>query len=843
MQLNALLRLVLVEITRFKKINFFLVLNFALGLVGFFLLLILQQSLSKQTAEKAQTILGGDFSINARHAFTDQQQKDWENLFRAEKKSHYYSLFAMLRYGDESKLVNVGIFDDQYPLYGELKLSAQKLNSKQPFIWVDPEISELFNLKSAEILSVGDKNFTFGGTILEDPTRLFRAGAFAPKVLIHQKYLAEAKLIQPGSTFTEFWNYKMDSAANLESIKFKVEQLIKDPVVQIETTQDSAQDGNKTLKYFTDYLGLVALVALGLCFLCGSYLLQWIFNSKRKNIAIFKTLGLSDRKIILIYILQTFLISVLSCLFAILFVLKLLPLLENVLIQRFSLPVTLQVGGKAIFLISLLGVLGPLLMTVPQILQIFELHPLQLLHTSVAISKKSVGYYFWLFISIFSFWALSIWQSQSYSVGSGFVAAILCLIGIFYFFNLLIMKFLDRFAGSFSWLMQYSIKGLTRRKAATSLVFVTMSLSTLVLSLLPHIKASILHEVRPEEKSQIPNLFLFDIQPDQVKKIQTIAKKLTGQELILSPMVRSRILNINGKNYERIVQDNSFQTRESEVDARFRNRGVNLTYRSYLQPSEKITDGQFDGRYDDKNKNDLPGLSVEKKYAERVEFNLGDIVTFDVQGIEVKAKVTSFRDVRWTSFQPNFFISFPEGVLEEAPQIFITSVSQITPAIAKQFQLEVSRQAKNVSIINVTQAVENSLKYIDQMAMGLQLMAWLAVAVGLFVFIILLNTQIKERLAEMNLIQILGCSLKEIEKALFIQFFILISLAVIFGILLGLVASAVVMRFVFNLPSVFDFEYMVFLILGLIPIAILTIYWGLRPLKLLNPMDLIRQTN
>ena len=268
---------------------------------------------------------------------------------------------------------------------------------------------------------------------------------------------------------------------------------------------------------------------------------------------------------------------------------------------------------------------------------------------------------------------------------------------------------------------------------------------------------------------------------------------------------------------------------------------MNLTYRAFIQPSEKITDGEFKGVFEKSGGEQLPGLSVEERYAERVGFKLNDVVTFDVQGLEVKARVTSLRQVRWTSFQPNFFIVFPTGVLEDAPQIFLTSVSEVTPLITKQIQMRVAQELKNVSVINVTQAVQNSLKYVDQMSIGLQLMAWLAVSVGLFVFIILLNTQIKERLTEMNLMQILGCQLEQIRKALFMQFFILISLSVLFGIVFGLIAVALIMHFIFDLTAVFDFKYMVFLTLGLIPIAAATIFWGLRPLKNLNPMDLIRQ--
>lgn len=842
MRLGYLLRLVWLELFRFKKITSFLVLNFALGLIGFFLLQIFQQSLSIQTAEKAQVILGGDLTIGARKAFTETERAAWEKLFKYEKRSQTFSMFAMLRTKTDSRLVNILVFDDEYPLYGKLKLSDRKLGSQQPDVWVDPEVKDMLNVALNDQVYLGEGTFSMAGTIVEDPSRLFRASGFAPRVLISKKYLESSKLVQTGSTFSERWSYKMSPAVSTSQLKNKVEHQITDPIVQIETTNDTLQEGNRALKYFTDYLGLVALVALGLCFLCGSYLLQWVFNSKRKNIAILKTLGLDDIQIISIYALQTLVISIFSCLLAVGFVSIVLPLLQAFLMDRFALPVNLQLDWKSLSIISLIGVLGPLLMTVPQVLQIFNLQPLQLLQNSFEQNRRSRWYYIWLILSIFIFWLLSIWQSQSYKIGSGFVAGILALIVIFYLFNFGLMKLLDRTSSSFSWLVQYGIKGLTRRAAATSLVFITMSLSTLVLSLLPHIKASILHEIRPDEQSQIPNLFLFDIQPEQVEGLQTLSKQLTGKELIFSPLVRSRILKINDQNYERLVQDEGFQTREAEAEARFRNRGINLTYRSYLQPSEKTVEGKFEGVFKESS-NQLPGLSVEAKYAERMGFKLNDVVTFDVQGLEVKAVVSSLRQVRWTSFQPNFFILFPTGVLEQAPQVFLTSVSQITPAISQEFQKAVTSQFKNVSLINVTQTVQNSLKYIDQMSIGLQLMAWLAVAVGLFVFIILLNTQIKERLSEMNLMQILGCQLYQIEKAMFFQFFILISLAVSFGVLFGLAAAAILVHSVFDLTIVYDYQYMVFLAAGLVPLAIVVIYWGLRPLKQLNPMDLIRQTN
>lgn len=838
MSASRLIYLAWIELIRFKKITFFLIFNFTLGFVGFFLLQVFQQSLGSQTEEKAQIILGADLSVEARRSFSDVEVKDWERKIQFQKRSQFFTLFSMLRTLDESRLVNVGVFDSSYPLYGKFKIDGDEFSSEKPKVWVDPEVQEIFKLSKGQKLDIGETQFEFAGVIVEDPSRLFRGTGFAPRVLIHRSYLEKSQLIKPGSTFTETWLYQLPKSIDPVSVKNILENQIKDPVVQIETAADNAQDSNRVLKYFTDYLGLVALVALGLCFLCGSYLLQWTFQTKKKSIAIFKTLGLSDFKILLLYLCQSFVVSVVSCILSVTIVQALLPVVQRMLIEKFNLPMQLQVSSESLLIFSFIGVCGPLLMTVPQILQIFELQALQLFQNSQIEVKRSKWHYLWVSISLVLFWLLSIWQSHSIVIASSFVSALIFLVIALGYLNKTLLGYLEKSTAGMHWLTRYAIKGLTRRQNSTNLVFVTMSLATLVLSLLPHIKSSILHEIKPDSVSNIPQLFLFDIQPEQMNPIKVLAKDILNLDLKIHPLVRSRILKINDVPYERVVSNAGFQTREAENEARFRNRGVNLTYASNLQQSETLIKGRFSGKASD---GELPQISLEERYAGRVNVKIGDKMTFDVQGIEMQAQVGSIRQIRWTSFQPNFFILFPTQVLEEAPQVFLTSITQSEKELIKKFQAEVVSKFKNVSIIDVSRTIENSLVYIDQMSIGLQLMAWLAVSVGLFVFIILLNTQLRERLQEMNLVQILGAQQEQIQRAVFIQFLILISLSLIAGVLLGLVASQLLMTYFFNIQTVYDIQYLGYLGMVLIPLVLATIYVGLRPLNSLNPMDLIRQ--
>lgn len=849
MKLLELIKLSLLELWRFKKITLFLIFNFTLGLVGFFLLQIFQNSMSLQTAEKAKSILGGDISISARRAFTENERQNWEKLFTFKRSSQFHGLFSMVRFAKDSKLVSVGVFDENYPLYGQFKMSDGPLTSDKLKIWIDPEVQDYFNVKLGDSIELGEAQFEFAGVILDDPSRAFKSVGFAPRVLISSRFLKQASLIKPGSTFTEYWIYEVPGTEqNVSAVKKKIEESIKDPIVQIESAGENAQDSNRVLKYFTDYLGLVALVSLCLCFLCGSYLLRWSFQSKKKNIAILKTLGMSDTKILFLYVVQVIFVSLISCLLSLGFIQILMPGVQYLLVEKFQLPIILSIDFESLLVLSLVGILGPLVISFPQLLEVFQQQAIQLFQNTYVPAKNNIYNTIWVVFSLLVFWILSIWQSHSIKIASSFVGALVVLSVVFYFINQILPYLLEKVSSRFFWTTQYAFVALSRRRSSTSLVFITMSLATLVLSILPHIKTSILSEIKPSQDSQIPKLFLFDIQPEQVKTLQKISNDFFKIELQLSPLVRSRILKINAESYERVTQEDRFQTREAETEARFRNRGVNLSYRSFLQDSEKIDDGVFVAQH--MPDEPLPQISIEKSYADRIGLKIGDSMTFDVQGIPIVGKVSSFRRVRWASFQPNFFILFPSGVLEEAPQSFLAAVTSQhlkninteEKALIKSFQQTVTTQLKNVSIIDVTKTLENLLKYIEQMSLGLQMMAWLAVFVGLFVFIILLNTQIQERIFELNLLKILGASSGQINKIVFVQFFTLLVTAVFVGISFSFLAAYLLMANYFNISAVYDVEFIVYLCLFLVPVVSILIYLGLKPLKNLNPMDLIRLT-
>lgn len=106
-------------------------------------------------------------------------------------------------------------------------------------------------------------------------------------------------------------------------------------------------------------------------------------------------------------------------------------------------------------------------------------------------------------------------------------------------------------------------------------------------------------------------------------------------------------------------------------------REYRLTYREHLVQTEALLEGvwqgnsvSFEGPIASSNGSQHVPISVAADIAQILGLSLGDEPIFDVQGVPVSTAVGSLRRVNWQRVQANFFVLFPVGVLEDAPQVF-----------------------------------------------------------------------------------------------------------------------------------------------------------------------------
>ena len=324
---------------------------------------------------------------------------------------------------------------------------------------------------------------------------------------------------------------------------------------------------------------------------------------------------------------------------------------------------------------------------------------------------------------------------------------------------------------------------------------------------IPGLKQAIEYEIKGNSfENDRPSFFLFDIQDEQIDQLKAFFNNEAFPISTLRPMIRSRITSVNGDRYER---DNSqATTREGQRQQRFRNRGANLSFAKDMTAGDKIIQGSwFNDRYD-WDSSEPAELSIEQRYAKRLGLKMNDIVTFDVLGMPVEAKITSVRSVKWTNFNPNFFLILQPGVLDDAPKTWLCSTGYMSSNERLLFQEKMYQQFPNISLVDVESISNRLVDTINQMSTALWAMSLMSLCVALIVLATLIYQRVITRKADLALIKILGMTEKRITRLLISESFLISFLASAIGVCSGLTLVFIFSWQVLDIKTIiFSHEY------------------------------------
>jgi len=137
---------------------------------------------------------------------------------------------------------------------------------------------------------------------------------------------------------------------------------------------------------------------------------------------------------------------------------------------------------------------------------------------------------------------------------------------------------------------------------------------------------------------------------------------------------------------------------------------------------------------------------------------------FDVQGVPVAVRVASLREVEWRRIQPNFFVVFPEGALEDAPGMQVLALRVRSSAESARLQREVVKAFPNVSAIDLTLVLQTVQSILKKISFVIRFLAMFTVLTGLLVLVTALLGGRYQRVQESVLLRTLGASRGQICK-------------------------------------------------------------------------------
>ena len=172
-------------------------------------------------------------------------------------------------------------------------------SSSKKIAWIYPELKSQLDIDLGEELKSVHPNLEL--PIMSSKKLGFQPAELATKAFISYKFLEETNLLSEGNTAFRNYLFKLPKGTDPESIAILLRQAIVTTDLQVYSHHKVGHRAGRLLRYLSDFLAIVSMVALFLACLGGGYLYKGFFNQRIKDIAILVCLGACKKKALQTY--------------------------------------------------------------------------------------------------------------------------------------------------------------------------------------------------------------------------------------------------------------------------------------------------------------------------------------------------------------------------------------------------------------------------------------------------------------------------------------------------------------------------------------------------------------
>jgi putative ABC transport system permease protein len=687
------------------------------------------------------------------------------------------------------QLASVKAADNAYPLRGQLKSAAEPYAAEQAGpgpqpgeAWAEARLFAALELSVGDTIEVGSKNLILSRVLTYEPDRAGDFYSLTPRVLMHLDDLAATGVVQPGSRvrYRELWR-------GTPEVLGAYRQAIGSNLAANQRLED-ARDGNRqigsALGRAERYLNLASLAAVLLAGVAVALSAARFAARRFDASALLRCLGLSRNQALGLFSLQLALLglgaSLIGALLGWLAQHGLFYLLQGLL------PAQIPAGsfwpalaGIATGLVALAG------FALPPLAALGRVPPLRVLRRDLLPVPASswLVYGAALFALGLIMWRLSLDLQLTFALlGGGLVAALL-LGGLL----LLGLQSLRRLLARASLHWRLGLGQLLRHPLAAAGQALAFGLILLAMALIALLRGELLDTWQDQLPEQAPNHFALNVLPADKDAFTARLAELSPHPAPLYPVVPGRLTMINGEPVRQIV------SKESQGERAVR-RDLSLTWAADLPEGNQLLAGTW---WSASTTDDLPGVSVESELAESLQLELGDRLRFNVGGLDRDARVSNLREVDWNSFQPNFYMIFEPGTLQDLPVTYLTSF--YLPAQQERRLVELSRAFPAVTLLQVEALLAQLRSILAQVTLAIEFVLLFVLAAGLAVLFAGLQATLDERIRQGALLRALGAERTLLVKARRTEFALLGAISGLLAAIGCELISFLLYRFAFDL--------------------------------------------
>lgn len=733
------------------------------------LLSLLGDRLERGLLRESASVLGADMVLSSQRPIQDLRQRQAAEAGLTSTSVIQFP--SMISVGDDMMLSSVRIVQSPYPLRGQIQTRpAQETDIPEPgHAWVEARVMSQLGLSLGDKIELGYTELIVNAELISSPDRGSGFRSFSPQILVNEADLDASGILAPGSR-AEFRLLLSGSTEQVNAFAQLLNENLGDEE-RLFTLQNEQPMGGNALASALNYLKLTSLIALLLSALTIFLSLKRFSQSQHLRCALLLSLGMTQRSMVTLYLMQLLLawavLALMGSLTGIALEQMVSRWLDELLPQSLPAPALWRYFTGAGVGLALLVLLG-----LPPIL---------------GLSKVSVS-------ALFRDEDI---KTERRGLALQLICALLLLAVLLSFLEapiaaLILLLFLLIGGAVLGSIAQFCLKHLATPLAKRLLLgrLLVMRLrqqrqwhrlqsavAILLLTLLSVVwisRTDLLEDWQAQIPDDTPNYFVVNIQPWQTEGLQSFLDD-ANVGAVFFPMVRGRITTLNGAPIHA-------QMTPEQLEHNTLNRELNLSWSNHAPAHNTMTEGKWW-----QGETSGPLISVEEEMAQILGLKLGDVLGFDLAGLEVEAQIANLRSVEWTSFQPNFYVIFDEATLNQFPATYITSfrLGQEQQELANQL----IREFPSLTLIDIDQMLLQLSQWLTRLGDSSALILALSLICGAMLMLLTLQQALEQRRYEGALLQTLGANAKQTQHLDLLELMLLGGLC---GFMAAIIAEGII---------------------------------------------------
>lgn len=727
------------------------------------------------------------------------------------KVSLVTQLYTMLgTQQDEFVRIELQSVDDLYPLYGRLQLQpAQPLSTiinQQEGRWgvaLDNALALRYDLNVGDTVFIGSLEMEVRALIMQQPDRNLTADWRGSPVLISQQAIQAAQLIHPGSRVD--YDYRVATELPVATWKTLFYERFPDRGWQVRTFEDRSERIAERLGQIASGLLIIGFSTLFIGGLGVFSSIRAYLQGKLKSIATLRSLGLRNRRIAAVYLLQVGIMgagaSLPGCILGVA-----LALLGSTLVAA-ELPISMTLAAVPLPFMSalLFGLLTAFCFALPALGSALAVSPASLFRDSGASAANTPRR--WILataVCAAGIIALILISVPSLGFGIGFILVLALLLGLLELSLRLIRRGAQRVEA-----LPGLRAGLALRLALSNLHRPTTSLRSSLLSLgsaltllviCTLVVTSLQRTIQTTIPAQAPALVLYDVSPNQVDSVQQALRETAADARAeLAPLVQSRIVAVNGQAVADLLAagaaDANADTEDDIRDAL--NDDHKLSYRGGNLDSIELVAGSWWSASQDQT---IPAMSLEDREARRLGIGPGDRISYDIAGRTQEFTITAIH--RQKGVQTRFWFEgiVADGALASSIERYV-GAAWLDDTQAISAQRRIAAVAPNVVTVRTARILASARDLLGQAASSLLVVALISFLASLLVLFSVIAASRVRQVYDASVLNALGVRLSVIRQSLYLEFLLIALVTALFAVVLGSAIALALLEWRMQLPT------------------------------------------